>query len=141
MRMTSEAPASNLNNKRGCGEAMAATMFDRYGGFGFMHRVVLSFYDKMLDSDVVAPYFEDVDMPSLIDHQTKFISQVMGGPASYTNEILEQVHRRLGITQNAFDEMARLLQHTLEEYEFKTEDVRLILADIKSRQPYIVTKP
>ena len=34
----------------------------------------------------------------------------------------------------------RLLQQTLEEYDFKTEDVRLILADIKSRQPYIVTK-
>ena len=119
---------------------MKATMFDRYGGFGFMHRVVLSFYDKMLDSDIVAPYFDDVDMPSLVDHQTKFISQVMGGPATYTNEILEQIHRKLGITQEAFDEMAELLEQTLEEFDFKSDDVRLIMADIKSRQPYIVTK-
>ena len=119
---------------------MKATMFDRYGGFGTVHRVVLSFYDKMLDSDIVGPYFDDVDMPALIDHQTKFISQVMGGPASYTNEILEQVHRNIGVTQEAFDEMTALLQRTLEEFDFKSEDVRSVVADIKSRQPYIVSK-
>lgn len=119
---------------------MKATMFDRYGGFGVMHKVVLSFYDKMLDSDIVAPYFDDVDMSSLVDHQTKFISQVMGGPASYTNEILEQVHRKLGITQEAFDEMTSLLEQTLEEFDIEPEDVRSVMADIRSRQPYIVTK-
>lgn len=115
-------------------------MFDRYGGFGVVHRVVLSFYDKMLDSDLVAPYFDDVDMAALVDHQTKFISQLMGGPASYTNEVLEQVHRNLGITQEAFDEMTEILGITLEEFDFKPEDVRVILSDIKGRQPYIVIK-
>lgn len=119
---------------------MKSTMFDRYGGFGLVHRVVLSFYDKMLDSDIVGPYFDGVDMPSLVDHQTKFISQVMGGPASYTNEVLEQIHRKLDITQDAFDEMASILERTLEEFDFKVEDVQTIMADIKSRQPYIVTK-
>lgn len=119
---------------------MKATMYDRYGGFGVIHRVVLAFYDKMLDSDVVGPYFDEVDMPSLVDHQTKFISQVMGGPASYTNEILAQIHGRLGITQDAFDEMAALLQQTLEEFDISDDDVRAIMADIKSRQPYIVSK-
>jgi hemoglobin len=117
---------------------MKATMFERYGGFGVVHRVVLSFYDKMLDSDLVASYFDHVDMEALVDHQTKFISQVMGGPASYSNEILEQVHRPLGITQQAFDEMTSLLARTLDEFAFKPEDVRAIMADIKSRQPYIV---
>lgn len=119
---------------------MKATMFDRYGGFGVVHRVVLSFYDKMLDSDLVAPYFDDVDMAGLVDHQTKFISQLMGGPASYTNEVLEQVHRNLGITQEAFDEMTEILGRTLEEFDFKPEDVRTVLSDIKGRQPYIVIK-
>jgi len=116
------------------------TMFDRYGGFAVVHRVVLSFYDKMLDSEVAGPFFDDVDMAGLVDHQTKFISQVMGGPASYTNEVLEQVHRNLGVTQEAFDEMAGLLRQTLEEFDFRAEDVRTVIADIKSRQPYIVVK-
>ena len=119
---------------------MKATMFERYGGFGVVHQVVLSFYDKMLDSDIVGPYFDDVDMPGLVDHQTKFISQVMGGPASYTNEVLAQVHRNIGVTQEAFEEMAAILQQTLEEFDFKAEDVAAVIADIQSRRPYIVTK-
>ena len=117
---------------------MKSTMFERYGGFGTVHRVVLSFYDKMLDSDIVGPYFDDVDMAALVDHQTKFISQVMGGPASYTNEVLQQVHRNIGVTQEAFDTMTGILQETLEEFELKDEDVRSVVAEIKSRQPYIV---
>jgi hemoglobin len=119
---------------------MKGTMFDRYGGFAVVHRVVLSFYDKLLDSDIAGPYFDDVDMPALVDHQTKFISQVMGGPASYSNEALEQVHRNLGITQEAFNEMTGLLERTLAEFEITPEDIRSIMAEIRSRQPYIVIK-
>lgn len=119
---------------------MKATLFERYGGFGTVHRVVLSFYDKMLDSDIVGPYFDDVDMAALVDHQTKFISQVMGGPASYTNEVLEQVHRNIGVTEEAFEEMTAILQQTLEEFDFKEEDIRAVISDIKSRRPYIVAR-
>ena len=117
---------------------MQATLFDRCGGFASVHQVLLSFYDKMLDSEIVGPYFDDVDMSALVDHQTKFISQVMGGPVAYTNEILEQVHRNLGITPIAFDEMAGLLEQTLAEFDFAAEDIRMVMADIKSRKPYIV---
>ncbi len=115
-------------------------MFDRYGGFATVHRIVLGFYDRLLDSDIVAPYFEDTDMPTLVDHQTKFISQIMGGPATYSNEVLEQIHRHLAITQEAFDEMTSILEQTLKEFELAEEDVRFIMADIKSRRPFIVAK-
>ena len=114
-------------------------MFDRYGGFAVVHRVVLTFYDKMLDSDIVGPYFDEIDMPALVDHQTKFISQVMGGPASYSNEVLEQVHRNLDISLEAFNEMAALLEATLEEYDFQPDDVRHVVGEIKSRRSFIVT--
>ncbi|HIC82027.1 MAG TPA: group 1 truncated hemoglobin [Kiloniellaceae bacterium] len=119
---------------------MKATLFDRYGGFGAVHRVVLSFYDRMLDSDIVGPYFDDVDMPALVDHQTKFISQVMGGPATYTNEVLEQLHRNLDITQEAFNEMADILESTLFDFDFAPEDVRTIMSDVRGRRQYIVSR-
>jgi hemoglobin len=119
---------------------MKSTMFERYGGFATVHRVVLAFYDRMLDSDIVGPYFDDVDMAALVDHQTKFISQVMGGPASYTNEVLAQVHRNIGVTDEAFDAMADILRRTLEEFDFKDEDVQAVVADIQSRRQYIVAR-
>lgn len=118
---------------------MKATLFDRCGGFATVHKLVLSFYDKVLDSDIMGPYFEDVDMPRLIDHQTKFMSQVMGGPTTYTNQVLEQLHRHLKIDQASFDEMTDILEQTLREFEFSETDVSYIMSDIKSRQPYIVT--
>jgi hemoglobin len=118
---------------------MARSMFDRYGGFARLSKVVMAFYDKALDSDVIGAYFEDVDMRRLVDHQTKFIASVMGGPASYTNETLRQLHARLHIHDAAFDEMVMLLEETLEDFDFAREDIEQIMADMNSRRPYIVS--
>jgi truncated hemoglobin YjbI len=84
---------------------MARSIFDRYGGFAHVSRVVTAFYDKILSSPVTSPYFLNTDMRRIIDHQTRFIATVMGGPASYTNEHLERVHARIGVTEQAFLEM------------------------------------
>lgn len=67
---------------------MTATLFQKYGGFASISRVVLTFYDKALDSDQIGGFFDDIDMPRLVDHQTKFIASLLGGPASYSDERL-----------------------------------------------------
>lgn len=76
---------------------MKRTVFERYGGFAKVSKLVLSFYDRMLDSPLTALYFANPDMKRLIDYQTKFFAYLMGGPASYTNEHIERVHAHLGI--------------------------------------------
>lgn len=119
---------------------MTGTMFERYGGFAQVSKVVMAFYDKALDSDVIGPYFEDIDVRRLVDHQTKFVSSVMGGPASYTNEALQRLHAHLDITDQAFEEMIDLFEETLEDFDFQTEDVHAIVYDLRSRRPYIVTE-
>ena len=98
----------------------------------------MAFYDKALDSDVIGDYFEDVDMSKLIDHQTKFIAMAMGGPASYTNEMLRQVHAGLNIDTKAFNEAVSLLQETLEEFELGRDDIGVIIDDIRNRAQYII---
>ncbi len=117
---------------------MAGSMFERYGGFAKVNKIVMAFYDKVLDSDVIGDFFEGVDMPALIDHQTKFISNVMGGPASYTNEQLERVHAHLKIDAEAFEEMASLLRQTLEEFELEAADIDRIIDDIRGRAAFVV---
>ncbi|MEM8813055.1 MAG: group 1 truncated hemoglobin [Pseudomonadota bacterium] len=118
---------------------MPQTMFDRYGGFAAVSKIVLSFYDKAMDSDKIGKYFEHVDLPALIDHQTKFISSVMGGPASYTNEQLERIHSDLAIDNDAMDEMINLLEETLEEFGLDSSDVDHLVDDIRGRTSYIVS--
>ena len=119
---------------------MKSTIFERYGGFSSVSRVVMSFYEKMLDSPDTAPYFRDIDMKRLIDHQTKFIAAMMGGPASYTNEHLDRVHSHLGITEDAFMESLVLMRETLEDYNFADEDSRAVENEMMSRKNYVVAR-
>jgi hemoglobin len=116
------------------------TIFERYGGFARISKVVMSFYDKILSSPLLAPYFAKTDMKRLIDHQTKFISSLMGGPASYTNEHLERVHAHLGITESAFRESVTLMKETLEDHDFLDEDIQTVGDAMNSTKNYIVAK-
>ena len=120
---------------------MSRSILDRYGGFPFLSRIVMTFYDRVLDSDDLAPYFEDVDMRRLIDHQTKFIAFLMGGPASYTNEHLAQVHARLGIDRPSFEVMIQTMRDTLEEFEMEEADIAAVVHELHSRAPWIISTP
>jgi hemoglobin len=113
-------------------------MFERYGGFASVSKIVMAFYDKALDSDIIGVYFEDVDIRALIDHQTKFIAHVMGAPASYSNDALRTIHERHRIDRAAFDEMAKLLRETLEDFALEPSDVDTIMVQIRDRAPFIV---
>ena len=119
---------------------MKSTIFQPYGGFASVSRVVMSFYDKVLDSPVASPYFSNTNMKRLIDHQTKFIAQVMGGPASYTDDQLERVHNHLGITEVAFMETMGLLTETLEDFDFADDDIRYVENEMMNRKNFIIAK-
>ncbi len=120
-------------------EYAMTTMFERYGGFASVSKIIMSFYDKVLDSDIAGPYFDDVDMKSLIDHQTKFIAQVMGGPAEYSNEVLQNVHAKHRIDREAYNEVTMLLKDTLQEFDVAPADINQVMAEIASRSSYIIS--
>lgn len=119
---------------------MKRTIFERYGGFASVSRVVMSFYDRMLDSPITSRYFANINMKRLIDHQTKFIATIMGGPASYSNDHLERVHAHLGITEEAFYESMTLMKETLEDYNFADDDVEQVEDQMLGYKNYIVAK-
>lgn len=119
---------------------MSATLFEHYGGFAKISRVVSEFYDRMLESPNMAKFFQNTDMRRQVDHQTKFIASLMGGPASFSNEALERAHARLGIDQAAFEEMVDILCETLEDFNFDDSDIKAIAAEMRSRSRFIITK-
>ncbi|MBT5051377.1 MAG: group 1 truncated hemoglobin [Rhodospirillaceae bacterium] len=119
---------------------MTQSMFHRYGGFASVSKVVSAFYDKALDSPLLAPYFENVEMSKQIEHQTKFIASLMGGPASYSNEELERVHSRLNINEAEFQEMVALLKETLEDFDFDDTDIGAVQSEMMSRKRFIVVR-
>jgi hemoglobin len=118
---------------------MTQSMFERCGGFATVSKVVMAFYEKVLDSEVMAEFFEDVDMRRLIDHQTQFISQLMGGPTAYSDDMLRDLHARLGIHDEAFDEMTSLLTEALEDFELDQQDIDEVMREVTGRRDLIVT--
>jgi hemoglobin len=118
---------------------MAQTVFERVGGFMVVRKIVSAFYDSVLDSPLVQHHFAEVSMPRLIDHQTQFISQLLGGPVRISDETLQHAHARLRITPEEFEEIIRLLLKTLEEAGLDSEDIEFVMREVRRREPLIVT--
>lgn len=114
------------------------TLYEKYGGFSKISKIVISFYDTLLDNDEVGPFFDNVDMSRMVDHQTKFIASLLGGPASYTDNQLRQLHSHLDITHAHFDELETVLQEALEKHNVAAEDIDAVVAEFGKRRPLIV---
>ena len=105
--------------------ALNQTIFERSGGFASVRKVVSTFYEYVLESEEVAPYFEGIDMRRQIDHQSKFISAMMGGPGSYSDEHLARVHARLNIDRSAFLVIGGLLKEAMEDLPRGDQSTRM----------------
>ncbi|WP_299611942.1 group 1 truncated hemoglobin [uncultured Tateyamaria sp.] len=113
-------------------------LFDKYGGLRALRAVIIDFYDRVLDSDVVGHFFEDVDIAKLIDHQTKFFTAILGGPAEFADQRLAVAHAHLNVTHAHFDEIVTLLDRTLSDAGFTLEDLDTTLAAVEARRSIIV---
>lgn len=116
----------------------AVSLYDKYGGFASVSAVVNAFYERVRESDTLAPYFAHVDMAKLIQHQIAFLCKVLGGPDNYNGRALAAAHAKRGITSEAFDEVAMLLKESLEEAGVEPDDVVTILGVVASVKGDIV---
>lgn len=120
------------------GVSRAVNLYEKYGGFGQINKIVMAFYDTLLDSEEIGPYFDEIDMSRLIDHQTKFIAMLLGGPASYSDDQLGRAHAALGVTHAHFDELKKILHGTLTDHGIEDDDVVTLMSAIEDRRVVIV---
>lgn len=119
---------------------MTGSIFERCGGFATVRKVISTFYDKVLDSPRLSHHFASVDMRALIDHQTKFVTSIMGGPASFPDAQIQRAHARLGITRAEFRELVELMVGTLAEHGLAEADLAHVRQELDRREPLIVTR-
>jgi len=117
---------------------MRSNLFERIGGFARVRLIVSDFYDRILDSETLRGYFADIDVRRLIDHQTKFVSALMGGPVSFTDEHLARAHNHLGITPEEYQEMAEIFRETLEYHVLSSVEVERLHAHILSLRDVVI---
>ncbi len=116
------------------------SIFERAGGMRTVSRIISTFYDRVLDSPGLVHYFDGVDMRRLIDHQTKFIASVMGGPASFTDEHIARVHAHLGIDGASFEEAVLILRDSMEDNGMNETDIGEVMSNVRARKPLVVTE-
>lgn len=119
---------------------VSQTIYEKYGGFKTISRIVMSFYEMALESDEIGDYFDEIDLPRLIDHQTKFVSSLVGGPASFSDDRIEAVHRHLNISHSDFDEMAALFSEALALHGMAEKDINVALDAIEGKRSIIVAR-
>ncbi len=120
---------------------MAQTLFERYGGFARVSKFVMAFYDRVVESAVIGHHFDGVSMRRLIDHQTQFVAQLMGGPQVFSDETLRHVHAHLAIDDVAFDEMLALFRETLDDFAFGAADADAMVQGLEDKRHLIVGAP
>ena len=117
---------------------MGEALYDRYGGFTAVSGIVQDFYDRVLQSELLREYFKEVDMEGLIAHQTDFLCKVLGGPDNYSGRSLKAVHRGLNISAEAFEEVARCLEQSLDQAGVERVDIDAVLNIVASTREDIV---
>lgn len=115
-----------------------SSLFEKYGGFATINVIVRDFYREVLQSQNIKNYFVNSNMESLIDHQIKFISHLLGGPANYEGKSLAKAHKDLDISMKDFIEVAGILQEVLEDNGMEEEDVSQVMAIVASVQSNVV---
>lgn len=117
---------------------MQETIWNRYGGYSFVAQTVRDFYDRLLVSKALAPYFHGVNMEGLIEHQIQTVGAVMGGPYDLDVEALRRAHRHLRVQQTHFDELAVILDQTLDSHGLSANDKAVLLDAVDSVRSVIV---
>jgi hemoglobin len=114
------------------------TVFDRIGGPSAVSRLVLDFYEHVLRCDRLAPHFAEVDMRRLIEHQAKFMSAVMGGPSSYSDQDLRDIHAHLSIDDADFEAMMEIFAAAVANHIPHPADGAALIEAVRQRRDAVV---
>lgn len=120
------------------GAVMLQSLYEKCGGFSTVSRIVMVLYDRLLDDDDIGPFFDDVEMSRVIDHQTKFVASLMGGPAFYSDDQIRKMHDHLPIADRHFARMTEILADTLRDHGIAEEDVAAVVSEFEKRRGLVV---
>lgn len=117
---------------------MEQSLFEKYGGFAKVSRIVLELYNRIVEDDEIGPFFDNVDMSRIVDHQTKFVSSLLGGPASFSDDQIERMHNHLAISNEHFDRLKEILFATLADHGVEPADIEIVVEAFDQRRNLVV---
>lgn len=115
------------------------TIYDELGAEGGIKVAVDDFYTRVLGDQQLAPYFADVDMPTLRRHMVAMLTVATGGPQVYTGRDMATAHAGRNITSEDYDKVVGHLVATLQGLGVEGATIGQIGAALAPLKPQIVT--
>jgi hemoglobin len=116
------------------------TLFDKYGWLRTT-RVVHDFYEDLLQDPTLGHFFDRVSITELAEHQTIFLTMVMGGPMGYTTGDVARSHSGMHIGHDEFEATIRHLETRLQSNGFEPDDIDRIIATYRRYESSVVITP
>ena len=122
---------------------MTQTLFERIGGDAAVRATVLKMYDKILADELLAPFFEDINVDALRRSQSAFVTVAFGGPNNYTGRTMRTAHQSSvdkGMSDIHFDLVASHLKSAMEELNVPTYLINEALAIVGSTRADVLNR-
>lgn len=117
------------------------SLYDQLGQQAGITTAVDQFYGRVLGDESLAHYFDGADVTKVKQHQVALLSTVSGGPDAYSGRTMELSHRRLGVTDEAFDKVVGHLGATLDDLGVDPDVRDQVAAVLVAQREHIVTVP
>jgi truncated hemoglobin YjbI len=116
-------------------------LYDRIGGDAAMNVAVDAFHRKLLEDDLVAPFFRDVDMEGQRLKQKSFLGMAFGGPYQHSKLDLRKTHGKLeGVTDAHFDRVVAIFEETVKELGVPAKEAGEMLQVLASLRDDILNR-
>ncbi len=106
-----------------------SSIYEQIGGAPAIQAATEEFYRRVLKDEVLAPFFDAVDMDRQIAKQAAFLTMVTGGPNAYTGRNMREAHAALverGIGDQHFDHVVKHLGDTLASLDVPAELIKQV---------------
>lgn len=120
------------------------SLYEELGGGDALEAALDSFYDKVMDDEPVAVFFEGLDVQSIKAKQKAFWTIALGGTAEYDGRGLRDAHagpRAEGLDDRLFDRFIGHFHDTLAELGVPDEKITAVLAVTEARRDEVLGRP
>ncbi|MEM7737998.1 MAG: group 1 truncated hemoglobin [Deinococcota bacterium] len=102
--------------------------------------IVEQFYARTLADPLLAPFFENVNLTRLMNHQKTFFYMALGADNTYTGRALATAHKGLKIRKQHMDALVKHLEEALDDYAVEESMIQEVVAKIASFASLVIEK-
>ena len=118
-----------------------AELLSSVGGPAGVASTVDDLYRRLLEDQLIAPYFDGVDLDDVRRHMRDFLIGALGERQNYRGRDLRVAHAGLAITDEAFDRTVSHLLDALETHGMPLQMIDDVVLELAALRPLITAGP